>query len=331
MYATPKYVIEQITGNTYGFQLKNNLFSPLGMSNSYSTLTDVLANEPQNYAYPHGISVTSGTPQTVPIYPRNINSVLDPIVNSAGGVHLSINDAVKYLKALSTQSLPSISTSTFQSVTYQNLRSISQDRIGDYTDPFGFYFSTYSKGLLNGNYLGNKFFAHNGGTMGHSTFIITYPDSAISIGFFSNQQAYSYVSMFIMANYIFDVVTGNNNYYVGPNNFCNYANVTPLVQNNYNNVSANVLLTIKYIGTWTNPVYGSITISLSGLTQLKMQIGIAYGFLRGQSGDNFIWCSENLMECEYKNVQFSTIVGLLATKVSINFEPTVAPYVFTRQ
>jgi CubicO group peptidase (beta-lactamase class C family) len=323
-------VIEQITGNSYGYQLKNSLFLPLGMSNSYSTLNEVLANEPQNYAYPHGISVTSGTRQTVAIYPRYINSVLDPIVNSAGGVHLSFNDAAKYLQALSIQSLPSISQNTFQSVTYQDVRGISRDSIGDYSDPFGFYFSTYSKGLLVGNYLGNIFFGHNGGTMGHSTFMITYPDSKISIGFFSNQQAYSYVSMFIMANYIFDIIRGNNNYFVGPNNYCTYANADPLVQNNYNNVSANVLLTIKYTGTWTNPVYGSITITLYGFNQLKLQIGIAYGFLRGQYGDNFVWCSENLMECEYKNVQFSTIIGLYATKMSINFEPTVSPYVFTR-
>jgi CubicO group peptidase (beta-lactamase class C family) len=330
MYATAKYVIEQVTGNSFGHQIKNNLFTPLGMSNSYSTLTDVLATEPLNYAYPHGISVTSGSRQTVPIYPRNINTVLDPIINAAGGVHLSVNDAAKYLKALSTKNIPSVCTSTFESSTYQDLRSISKDRIGDYSDPFGFYFSTYSKGLINGNYLGNKFFSHNGGTMGHSTFLITYPDSAISIGFFSNQHAYSHVSMFLMANYIFDVVRGNNNYYIGPDNYCDYVEVEPLVQNNYSNVSASVLLTIKYIGTWTNPVYGSITISLFGLNQLKMQIGIAYGFLRGQSGDNFVWCSENLMECEYKNVQFSTIIGLIATKMSINFEPTVAPYIFTR-
>jgi len=335
-YVIAKLVIEKITGDSWSNLIKTRIFRPLGMTHSYTSVRDVLNVEPQNYAYPHGVSIETGTRTTVPIYPRDINTIFDGMVNSAGAALFSINDMAKYLLAVQEKKIPGVSAMTYDMVTMDRLKSITP-RVINQIEAYGIYISDYSFGLLNGNYKGKHFHCHNGGTLGQSTLIITFPYEKISIAFATNQFSYSLVPELLIATYIFDQLKGIENNDINANNICEHSEVVPLSPRVFLTIPANVQGAGKYEGTYENNVYGTLTVTKNpeNSHELLMQIGIIHGKLRAQNslgGETvFRWWTENVMDCFEHVVTFKQSGNEgRAESVEIVLDETVDAYSFGR-
>jgi len=201
--------------------------------------------------------------------------------------------------------IPNLTPRTFDAVTTQRLRSMTPGII-DLSVSFGLYFSTYSLGWINGNYKGHHFFAHNGGTLGHSTFFINFPNDAITIGFGTNQLGLSIVPEILHSCYIFDLLLGQDSI-ISEDNICLYAEVSTLSSDSYKQLTSNVTSRDQYIGVYTNSIYGDVTIFPEQNTDnLFFELGMSKGKLRSQNRNSFAWFTETNIQASRYSITFTT-------------------------
>ena len=152
-YATLGMLIEKISGASYGQFVRNNIFVPLGMSDSgYDSHSEVIARRASGYA-------------PGPSKPVNAPYLDMSVPHAAGALYSTTHDLLKWARALHGGKL------------------LSPASLAKMTTPAR---DNYAFGLTVVNTGGRRVIHHGGGINGFSSFLAYYPDSAITVMVLSN-------------------------------------------------------------------------------------------------------------------------------------------------
>jgi len=175
-----------------------------------------------------------------------------------------------------------------------------------------------------------NFFAHNGGTIGHSTFFLHFINDKISIAFVTNQLGMNLVSYLLQSAYVIDLVLGQPGI-VDKNTICKYSNVSSLFPKDYQKFSPVIVNPEVYEGKYLNNIYGTVSVTRDPKVKnyLIYKIGIMEGKLRNQNVNNFLWFTENGVDGEHTLIMF-TVKNNSAIEVSMNLEPKLPRTIFYR-
>ncbi len=165
MYSLAGQVIEYVDGRTWDEFLKQELFNPLEMTR---TTTSIIAMENQeNTAYPH--QEIDGA--VVPISRRNWDNA-----GPAGGVNSSINDLNKWmLMQLGTSDMfkPILSEAQMNEIHKPQIAHIPQDAMASQT--------SYGLGWNILDYKNKRIWTHSGATDGFNTFMYLVPELDLGV------------------------------------------------------------------------------------------------------------------------------------------------------
>jgi CubicO group peptidase (beta-lactamase class C family) len=196
---------ELLTNKTWSEAIKTEIFAPLGMTNSVPTLND--AYNSGRFAYPHVLN--AATQSAVNSLPFNLNAYTVDQVAAAGSIAMTANDATKYLSALLSPTFKGyLTTSSYDFLHKRGIMSLSghdgstDEVINFFNDPYSpiqFQFFSYGGGWMHGLYKNRNIIAHNGGTLGHSSWIFVFPEDNLAFAFVANMDGLS-----SMGHYMFD-------------------------------------------------------------------------------------------------------------------------------
>jgi len=152
-YLVLGYVIERITGASYGKFVTDNIFTPLGMKDSgYDSNTAIIPRRASGY-----------TPS--PTGPVNAGFVHMSIPHAAGALYSTTEDLLRWEQGLFGGKL------------------ISAASLAKMTTPFK---SDYAFGVMVQTANGRKVVQHGGGIEGFNTFLAYYPDDKLTVAVLAN-------------------------------------------------------------------------------------------------------------------------------------------------
>ncbi|MDB6028126.1 MAG: Penicillin-binding protein 4 [Verrucomicrobiales bacterium] len=162
-YALLTLIVESVSGKTFPAFLKENLFNPLGMT--------------QSLAYVPGVSVVPnrsfGYGQKGDAFEFSDQSLTSAVLGD-GGVYSSILDLYKWDQALYSDKLVS--------------RKMLEDAFSIHSSKSDFKESGYGYGWYLGEHRGVKEIWHYGSTCGFSTEIKRYPDKQLTVIVLTNRR-----------------------------------------------------------------------------------------------------------------------------------------------
>jgi CubicO group peptidase (beta-lactamase class C family) len=152
-YLVLGYVIERVTGASYGKFVTDNIFTPLGMKDSgYDSNTAIIPRRAAGYIpSPNG--------------PINAGFVHMSIPHAAGALYSTTEDLLRWEQGLFGGKL------------------ISAASLAKMTTPFK---SDYALGLVVQTASGRKVIQHGGGIDGFNTFLAYYPDDKLTVAVLAN-------------------------------------------------------------------------------------------------------------------------------------------------
>ncbi len=147
------YLLEKISGQSYGDFLQQNIFTPLGMADSgIDTNAAILPKRAQGYSpSPKGIQHTGYISMTIPF--------------SAGAIYSTTGDLLKWEQGLFGGKV------------------INETSLKKMTTPFK---ESYAFGLFIGENGGHKQISHGGGIEGFNTSLNYYPDDKLTVVVLAN-------------------------------------------------------------------------------------------------------------------------------------------------
>lgn len=160
-YAVLAMIIEKISGKSFAQYLKENIFDPLGMTNTvaYEKGISTVPSRAFGYAEENGV-----------MGPKDQS--LTSAVLGDGGIYSSVNDLIKWDQALYTDKLVSFG-SLEQAFTPGSLKNGAKLDYG-----FGWRIDEYK---------GHRRIHHTGSTCGFATIIQRFPDDAFTIIILTNR------------------------------------------------------------------------------------------------------------------------------------------------
>ncbi len=172
MYTSIGYVLEQATGVSWEENIQKKIFSPLGMTNSNFTVSEMV--KAANAALPYEGSKDGATQLAY----RSIDSI-----GPAGSINSSVNDMTRWVQAL------------LAGGQVNGTRLVSQGRFAELitpqmTLPAGGFpetpFSTYAMGWMVDSYRGHTVVHHGGNIDGFSALVSFLPSDGIGIVVLTN-------------------------------------------------------------------------------------------------------------------------------------------------
>ena len=157
MYTVASYLVEQITGSSFKEFLKQTFFDPLGMtSTNLLPANAIAAGLQERIMTPYWWSTENQT--YTPVMLQHI-----PEAQGAGSIITSVNDYIKWVKAIMNQEHP-ISTEIYKGITKPRIIENPDDDIDD-LDPRTST-ALYAAGLSIRYYRGYKVIDHDGSDPG---------------------------------------------------------------------------------------------------------------------------------------------------------------------
>ena len=263
MFAAAGYVIERITGNSWGDFIRERLFKPLGMNNT-TTVIDGL-REAQNKALPYkGGAKLKGKPVPEPILIKYLN--FDGMA-ACGTVNSTISDMSKW------------ASMNLMKGTYKGKRIISEKALNEIHTPNTVKrgealipeipILCYGLGWNTRVYRGHFNLTHSGGIDGFSTYISLLPNENVGIVILTNRGGT--IAHFAVANTIKDHILG-----LPQKDWAAYLKgaedkeIAELVKSNEavkaaRIINANHSKSLKdYMGIYEHKGYGKVGIALKG-------------------------------------------------------------------
>ena len=157
MFITVSHVIETLTGMWLGDFLRTRIWEPLGMSETYFSLSDA-----KKAVVDDGKVLARGY-----YWEEHVKRYLpelywdSPAVSGAGGIISSVNDYARYLRTMMDEA-PPISRAGYDAL--RTPRTIVSREVAPKTGP-----TTYSLGWRQNWYRGESLMAHQGGLVGFGT------------------------------------------------------------------------------------------------------------------------------------------------------------------
>lgn len=154
-YVLLGYIIEKVTGKSYGDALKEKIAAKAGLSNTFlGSKINAANNESYSYGFNNGWKQSSETDMSIP--------------GGAGAVVSTASDLTKFIDALF------------------NLKLISQASLDQMTT----INQNYGMGIFQYSLGGKKAFGHTGGIDGFNSMLVYLPEEKLSIAYISNGTVY---------------------------------------------------------------------------------------------------------------------------------------------
>ncbi|EFH85791.1 serine hydrolase [Ktedonobacter racemifer] len=182
MYSLAGYLIEVVTGQTWEAFVQQRILSPLGMTNTYSSVRDM--QQMADFALPY--KLIQDELQRTDFYTR------EDAIGPAGSMSSNVLDMSKWLRCLLNKGKHSegtlVSEEQFRELTSpQMVMSAFPHNLPKY--PEEFYYS-YALGWWTTCYRGHKLVQHSGGINGFSCLTTFLPDDNIGLVVLTNRQAH---------------------------------------------------------------------------------------------------------------------------------------------
>jgi hypothetical protein len=167
MYLVAGMVIEKVTGLSWNHFIKENIFSPLSMHSSSTSITQMVKEE--SYARPH-------------LRNRPISVINMDNIAPAGAVNATIDDLLHWLQMWlgkgAYKGSKLLSEKTYETITTQKVMLSPASDEG------------YGFGWNVGSSKGKKVLTHGGGLPGYKSFIMIIPEDKIGIVILTNKISY---------------------------------------------------------------------------------------------------------------------------------------------
>lgn len=171
MFITAGEIIQKVTGKTWGQNVKERIFEPLGMDRSLTTAKDLAKT--QNITTPHGREENLNFPIAFEDW---------DVIGATGGVISSVNDMAKWMNF--NLNLGIIGQDTLVNRlsrnlmwTMHNTHTVDQMVKND----LGRHFSGYGLGWVIGDYHGHFMVGHTGGFDGMITALTLIPEEKLGV------------------------------------------------------------------------------------------------------------------------------------------------------
>jgi len=298
-YTLAGAVASTVTNKNIHELIRERFFAKLGLTSGVYTTTAEALQNPALYAYPYALDADYNV---VPL-PREGNTVLDGAVAAAGSVYMSIKSLTTYLTSMQTGLSEVVSPDSFKRITYPRQDTFPTN---GFVLPLHLWFHSYGHGWLQGTYRGERFIWHNGGTVGHTTLMMVFPDQKISIGVLTNQLAITSLTHILFGLYSFDQIMGYDSLFT-PDNICSRASATPVGGPElWAGLTTTVTNPNRYAGTYCNcDGWKKLYVTKGPVDTVSLAVGIAKGLLRQQDGNSFLWFGEDWCEPEEYTVRFA--------------------------
>jgi len=328
-FAIGAQVASVVAKKPFSKLVKERFFDPLDLgTGAYYTSGEVLRNHPSLYAYPNALKQISEDQFEVIQLPRGVNTVLDGIAAPAGSIVMSIKAVTKYLTNFQSSLNAVVSPETFERITASRVDTYPT-AIDVITD-FEVYWHTYALGWVVGTYRGQKFYWHDGATIGHSTMFMHFPAQGISIGVLQNQLQVAGITNFFFGMYVYDQIMGYESL-ITPENNCLISAADPTQGTEIHaGLSPVVDKPRRYVGTYCNCLWKSLTVVENPDHTLKLTVGVVSGLLYAQNGNTFRWFGDDFPEPEEYTVTFN-LHGHGGLTIDLNLEDGAAPVKFEKR
>ncbi|KAL6066058.1 Serine hydrolase [Balamuthia mandrillaris] len=340
-------------------QVESRILEKLGMVHTTADLKEAIASG--NYGMPHGVvEDVERKRKVVKAYPPMANRVLLPIC-PAGCLISNVVDMAKWMhfhysggKNLNGQSILNEQSLAYTHAPHMVLpQEKDQPSYTEPTFPVGFHCTAYSLAWVRCAYRGRTILWHNGGTLGHTTFVGFSPDDDIGITILSNVEGISTTTLLPIFLYAMDTALGFQPW-LNVSNACNFpcaffgtcpsnrsestssSTTVPKKQTSLSSSSSFQGEDLKeFVGTFVNPGLGNISVSLAS-TDNGDALAIRYGLLQGnttqrRAGSRFevLLQADILLEGINTTVQFGYNDNGEVDHLKVSLEPMMPPLVFT--
>jgi CubicO group peptidase (beta-lactamase class C family) len=298
-------IVELKTGKSWDQNIQERIFDPLGMT--LSTPSVQAAMDAGHYAYGHLINDTSHT--VVNTYPLNANVLTADDVKPAGGIHLTAQDAAKYLSAFLDPTFKGLLTAATAkrlvqgaSITMYGYNGLT-NAVVNYIDrpngaiPLSLY--AYGYGNIHGMYKGRHIALHNGGMIGQSSWFVSFPEDKLAFMMVANMDSLSGTGQFMFdaAVYARDQIVNDTEVSVNTETVCGRVFALPgWVDDNWRNglglvdTFTNQEIS-KWVGTYVHGFYGAIVVSARPGNRVYIKYGKLEGDLFRDTAGKLIWAS----------------------------------------
>ncbi|HTB13268.1 MAG TPA: serine hydrolase [Bryobacteraceae bacterium] len=262
LYLVAGKLIEAVSGKPWAAFIKERIFSPLGMSASKTSITDIKPGD--DFASPHA----------------HVDGVLAPIRPDvldnnapAGAIQSSVAEMSKWIAMqLNIGELPD-GTRLFSAAQSKEMWSeVTPIPINDPPPQFGalkMNFSSYALGWSVNDYRGYKLVWHTGGLSGMVSRVTMVPDLKLGVVVLTNQEmgaAFSSITMTILDQYMkappMDWIATYDT--VGKLREAGVADILKKDALKRNKSSKPSLALSSYAGRYRDPWYGDVTIKEEG-------------------------------------------------------------------
>ncbi|CAD0110638.1 unnamed protein product, partial [Aureobasidium uvarum] len=273
-FTAVSHVLQTVTGKPHANLLREWIFEPLGMNESYYSREDAVTCQTSN---PHCVLADSyqWNKETASYQKWALNQSNPP--NGAGGIISNVNDYSKWVHTLMYEAGP---VSKDDHSVLKN--PLSVEGIGEppYTGP-----TWYALGLEGGIYRNERVFSHTGGISGYASSFAFLPDRKFGLVIFQNSMSTAFAAM--QTRLIDEFLGGPEDAFYDMNKTMSDTRQRELTKKReeklealpstlYPHVPSDVIqpqLPLQnYTGTYTNAAYGNLSISLEAPSDLLRKL-----------------------------------------------------------
>ncbi|CAD0084241.1 unnamed protein product, partial [Aureobasidium vineae] len=246
-FTAVSHVLQSVTGRPHADLLREWIFEPLGMNESYYSREDAATCQTSN---PNCVLADSyqWNKETASYQKWALNQS-NPS-NGAGGVISNVNDYSKWVHTLMYEAAPVSKDGHTALKTPLSVQAFGEP---PYTGP-----TWYALGLEGGIYRNERVFSHTGGISGYASSFAFLPDREFGLVVFQNSMSTAFAAM---QTRLIDEFLG------GPENKFYDMNKTLYPKVPSRTVQPQLPLR-DYTGTYTNAAYGNLSISLKAPSDL---------------------------------------------------------------
>lgn len=323
MFMTAGYLTEQIAGKSWEDQIRDQIFAPLGMSRSNTTVTE--STKSDDFSYPYGLKDSA----VVRLPFRQIDAV-----GPAGSINSSVEDMLKYVQ-FRIDSGRSGGRQLVSKASYTRMQTpviVAGGFAGPETDELGP--TTYALAVAVTNYRGHKLVIHGGGIDGFLSQMSWLPNDRIGVVVLTNFTGANVANL--ITNHIYDVFLG-----LDPVDWIGRQKTAMALgavradsvrkareAERKPGTSPSHALT-DYAGTYEHPGYGRVTISVAG-TGLELQLDNLKTSLRHFHYDVFeIGDAQTVVPIQGRATFLTNTKGIV-DRLALPFEPALPDRIFTR-
>lgn len=281
-------VAEKVTGESWDDLVQDRIADPLGIEDLYTSSAWVLANRPAEYTFLHGLEISG----SITTFPRDVNTRYDGPARPRRGALLDLEAAEDLLLGMAGGFPGVLEPETWEEISSHRVRSLSSFGLALAT-PFVLNLDNRSYGAFVGRYEGRRMFIVPGAGLGVTTELAGFPDDGLYMAFFTNQWKLSSRARLSLMLYARDELIGRDSFF-GPELTCTLSSTGTLVGPFYETLTPVTGAPDAWYGTYTHPLYGSLTVSRTADGESEISLGAVRGLVREpDGGTGYRWFLES--------------------------------------